>query len=100
MITREDMLQVIKKKERQSAKKVKQDAQKTIERCSKAILEGRLSLTTAPTSPEVFNIVKNAFRKEGIDVKMELGEASGRSRNKKSFTYRHANYKFSIIEEA
>lgn len=100
MITREEMQSILKKKERQAVTKVKKEAQKTIDRCSQALRNGRLSLTTAPTSLEVFNIVKNAFRKEGIDVKIELAEASsGRSKSKKTYTYKHANYRFSLIEE-
>lgn len=100
MITREEMQSILKKKERQAVTKVKKEAEKTIDRCSQALRNGRLSLTTAPTSLEVFNIVKNAFRKEGIDVKIELAEASsGRSKSKKTYTYKHANYRFSLIEE-
>lgn len=100
MITREEVLNALKKKERQTSIEIKKAAQATIDRCSRALAEGRLSITTAPTSPEIFNIVKNAFRKEGIDVKLELAEASsGRSKTKKTYTYKHANYRFSLIEE-
>lgn len=99
MITREEMQAVLKKKERQALAKVKKEAQRTLERCSQALKNGRLSVTTVSTNPEVFSIVKNAFRKEGIDVKMELAEASSRSSKKKAFIFKHANYRFSLVEE-
>ncbi len=99
MITREDMLKVLKKKDRQASKKIREEAEKTVDRCSRAILEGRFKVTTAPTNPEVFNLVRKAFLEEGIDVKMEVKEVESRSKHKKKYDFTHANYIFSIIEE-
>lgn len=99
MITREEMLSVMAKKKRQSSKAVKQMALRTIERASKAIKNGVFMIPTGPTDPEVFNLVQKSFKKEGINVTMELREYETRSKKNKIRTCHSASYRFSIIEE-
>lgn len=99
MITRDELLDVIKKKERQSTREIKEAANRTIESASKALRRGRFHLPQAPANPAVFNLVKKAFASEGIDVTMEVREISSRSARNKPYTFTNAVYRFKILEE-
>jgi len=99
MITREEMQAVIKKKERQASKEIKTTAANVISNASSLIKRGRFTIPNAPTSPEVFNLVQKSFKKEGIDVKMEIKEVRSRSTNKLAYTKQQATYRFSLAEE-
>lgn len=99
MITREDMVAALKKKERQTQKEIKKAAQFTLERAAEAIKAGKFHLPNASTNPEVFNLVRNTLKKAGIDVKMVAKEITSRSAKKKAYTKSVTSYKFSLIEE-
>lgn len=99
MITREEMQEVLKRKERQSSKAVKVQAKKTMEYASRLIKKGQFSLPNGPTNPEVINLIQKSFKKEGIDVKVEVSQIPSRSKKQGAYVKQCANYRFSLIEE-
>ncbi len=97
MITKDQFLTVIKKKTNKTERQNKEEAKRTIERCSKEILSGNFTVHPVPVSNDIFTIVKKAFQKEGILVKKEDFEV--RSKHKtKMYTKRQSRYVFSIEE--
>lgn len=97
MITREEMQEALNRKGRLSAKAAKTQAKKTIEYASTLIRKGKFNVPNGPIDPEVIDLVQKAFKKEGIDVTVDIIEIPSKSRKKKVYTRKAANYKFSLI---
>lgn len=99
MITRDDMIKVIRQKERANSKEIKEKAAQLVLRCSDEIAQGTFKVYPTPNSQEIFSLVKATFEKEGIGVKMSKIEGTAKSKKNKAYVSSYGMYEFFLLEE-
>lgn len=99
MITREEMQKALRDKNRKASRAAREQANKTIEYASKLIRKGIFTLANGPVNKEVMDLVKKSFKKEGIDVMIEVSEIPARTKVKGQYTKQCATYKFVLSED-
>lgn len=100
MITREEILNIKRKKEREQAKSTKIEVEKLIERCSKELRRGRLVVYPVTTNTDVLKAVGAKFSKEGIDMKVTDCTVHAKAPKKdRRYEYMLCKLTFSVKED-